>query len=215
MQQTRQLILQYLKEHGQATVDELAQLLHLTPVTVRHHLDVLRGEDLVSDPIIRHRTSPGRPQYAFALTEKASAHFPKSYDSLAAKILAEVRAVAGPQLVNVIFEGVAARLAAEAPTPIPAEQWPQRLERVVGYLNQQGYVAHWETTPAGYILHTCNCPYERLPGEHPELCQMDMTLIGNLLGIVPQRLSRVAEGAGSCAYLIPDTGNKKESSLAN
>ena len=32
---------------------------------------------------------------------------------------------------------------------------------------------------------------------------MDMTLVGNLLGEMPRRVSRVVEGATSCAYFIP------------
>jgi predicted ArsR family transcriptional regulator len=202
MQPTRQLILQYLKENGQATVEELAKVLDLTPVTVRHHLDILRGEELVSDPIIRHRASPGRPQYAFALTDKASAHFPKNYAALAGVLLDEVKQLA-PQTVNVIFEGMAQRLSAEAPRPNANASWPRRLDQAVAYLNRQGYVAHWENTAEGYVLHTCNCPYEAVSAPHPELCQLDMTLVGNLLGMLPQRASRVAEGASSCAYFIP------------
>ncbi|MGQ0602230.1 MAG: helix-turn-helix transcriptional regulator [Anaerolineales bacterium] len=204
MQAKRQAILDYLKENGQATVDELAEALGgLTTVTVRHHLDILRGEGLVSDPMVRHREARGRPQHVFALTAKASTHFPKGYDDLAAKVLAEVRAH-DPQIVNVIFEGVAARISAEAPPPVTGESFKTRLDRAVSFLNERGYVARWENTPEGYIVHTCNCPYESLAGSHPELCSMDMVLIGNLLGVVPQRLSRVADGATSCAYLFKE-----------
>lgn len=202
MQSTRQAILEHLKKHGQATVDELAGILGLTAVTVRHHLDILRSEALVAEPVVRHRTSRGRPQYAFTLTERASTHFPKNYDSLAAKVLDELKTRSDSQLVNVIFEGVAARLSAEAPAPAPGEPLTARLDRAVGFLNERGYVAHWEKSADGYLLHTYNCPYESLSDRHPELCQMDMVLVGNLLGVVPQRLGRLADGARSCAYLV-------------
>lgn len=205
MQSTRQAILDYLKTHGQATVDELAGVLELTPVTVRHHLDILRGEALVGDPVVRHRTSRGRPQYVFSLTDRASAHFPKNYDDLAAKVLDEVRAQSGPQFVNVIFEGVAARLSAEAPALVAGEAFAARLDRAVAFLNSRGYVAHWETTGEGFLLHTCNCPYESLADRHPELCQMDIVLVGNLLGAMPQRVNRIADGSNSCAYLFAET----------
>jgi DeoR family transcriptional regulator, suf operon transcriptional repressor len=202
VQQTRQMILDYLKEHDQATVDELAEVLDLTTVTVRHHLDILRTEGLVTEPAIRHRTSRGRPQYTYALTGKASQYFPKNYDDLALKILAEIKAASTPQMVNVIFEGVASRFAAEAPRSTPGEPLPDRLDRAVAFLNTRGYVAHWQTTPEGYVLHTCNCPYEALAPEHRELCKMDAALVGNLVGIAPQCLTHVADGSSSCAYLI-------------
>jgi predicted ArsR family transcriptional regulator len=202
MQQTRKLILDYLKEHGQATVDELAGVLDLTSVTVRHHLDILRGEGLVSEPLVRHRTTPGRPQFAYALTDKASQHFPKNYRELAATLLEEVKAFAPPQGINVIFEGVANRLSAAAPRPEPGEPLPKRLDRAVAFLNSQGYVASWEREADGYLLHTCNCPYETLAEKNQELCQMDLKFVGNLVGGEVKRVSRVIDGASSCAYRL-------------
>jgi predicted ArsR family transcriptional regulator len=213
MQDTRKDILDYLKENGPATVGELAEILDLTPVTVRHHLDILRGEELVGDPAIRHRNTPGRPQYTYSLTAKASEHFPKNYCDLASNLIEELKASAEPGRVNVIFEGVASRLALTAPPPVPGEPLAHRLDRTVAFLNQHGYVARWEHAPEGYLLHTCNCPYEALAGGNPELCGMDLSLVGNLLGTVPQRVSRVVEGAATCAYLIED--NKVERNLTN
>lgn len=213
MQDTRKAILDYLKERGEATVDELAAVLDLTSVTVRHHLDILRGEGLVGEPSIRHRNTPGRPQYSYGLTAKASEHFPKNYCDLASKLMEELKASAEPGRVNVIFEGVAQRLALNAPPPVPGEPMTARLDRTVACLNQQGYVARWEAAEGGYLLHTCNCPYEGLAGGNPELCQMDLSLVGNLLGAAPQRVSRVVEGAGTCSYWVE--ANKVELSLSN
>lgn len=205
MQKTRKAILDYLKDKGEATVDELAAVLKLTTVTVRHHLDILRSDEFVGDPVIRHRSSPGRPQYAYALSGKARAseQFPKNYCDLAAHVLGEMKASTPAQGINVFFEGVANRMSAPAPARVPGEPIEQRLERAVEFLNRQGYVAHWEHAAGGYHLQTCNCPYEALAKDNPELCGMDLTLVGNLLGEIPQRVSRVVEGASSCAYFIP------------
>jgi predicted ArsR family transcriptional regulator len=203
MHKTRKRIIEYLKEHGEATIDELAGVLgRLTTVTVRHHLDILRGEGLVAEPVVRHRNTPGRPQYVYSLTAKASDEFPKNYCDLAAKLLEEVKAVTPPQGVNLIFEGVANRLSATAPKLVPGEPVAERLDRAVRFLNEQGYVAGWEATGDGYLLHTCNCPYEGLARQNPELCSMDLTLASNLLGGSVQRVSRVVDGASSCAYRL-------------
>ena len=55
------------------------------------------------------------------------------------------------------------------------------------YLNSHGYVASWERSEAGYLLHTCNCPYEALAGQNQELCAMDLALASNLVGRPVQR----------------------------
>jgi len=202
VQNKRQQIIEIMKERGSATVEELSKELGITTVTVRHHLDVLRAEGLVSEPVVRHRATSGRPQHAYGLTAKAGDLFPKNYNGLAAQILDEVKTRYDAREVNVIFEGVASRLLADAPRPVPGEPVNKKLDRIVEFLNQKGYVARWEHGDDGILLHTCNCPYEGLADSHPELCNMDMTLIAALTGLAPDRVSHIAQGERSCSYLI-------------
>lgn len=207
MQQTRQHILEILREKGEATVEEIVEALSdrigdITAVTVRHHLEILRGDGLVAAPTVRRRTTPGRPQHVYMLTEKALDLFPNNYRGLAEELLLQIKArLPGPE-VNVVLEGVADQMAASA--QINDVPLPQRLSQVVEYLTRQGYNARWETREDGYVLHTSNCPYHHLAPQHQELCQMDFRMISALLGgIVPRRVGHLNEGDESCAYLIP------------
>lgn len=212
MQQTRQHILEILRERTEATVDELVNALHtriqhhITAVTVRHHLDILRGEDLVTAPKVRRSGAPGRPQYVYALTDKARKQFPNNYHHLMQHFFQQLKARLDASQVNVILEGVADQMVAEANLPaasLNAIPMAVRLDHVVEYLNAHGYEARWETSSEGYILRTHNCPYHQLASQHGELCGMDMRLISGLLGVVPRSMGRLAEDAESCAYLIP------------
>lgn len=209
MQQTRRYIIEILRELGQATVDDIVDHLRrrrgtITAVTVRHHLGVLQSEGLITSPELRRRTTPGRPQHIYSLTEKAKEHFPNNYQQLAANLIEQIHRQLPPESVNVIFEGVAVQMAQTA--HIPATSLIQRLEMVVDYLNDQGYEAHWEQAQDGYILHTSNCPYHHIAQMHPahnhSLCYMDMRLIASLLGAVPRRIAHMTEGDSSCSYLI-------------
>lgn len=207
MQETRQLILEILKSRGQATVDEIVADLQsrrgkITAVTVRHHLTRLQIEELVTSPQMRHRTSPGRPQHVYALTEKAAAFFPNNYQRLASVLMDVVEQQAGGEGINVIIEGIAAGMAHDA--CIPQGPLRERLAAVVEYLNSQGYQASWEDCGEGYVLHTRNCPYHEIARDGSRLCQMDMRLVAALLGVVPRLLSRISEGDESCSYLIPE-----------
>ncbi len=127
MQTTRKRILEILKERGQATVDELSELLGLTSVTVRHHLDVLRSDGLIEPPVVRHRTSPGRPQYVYTLASRAADYFPRNFDGLSNRLLESIRSNLDERQINVIFEGVTHQFAAEAPRPVPGESLEQTL----------------------------------------------------------------------------------------
>lgn len=204
MQETRQAILKILKEQGQATVDQLSSQLKLTPVTIRHHLDILRSEGLVDIPQVKHRQTPGRPQHVYILTERASEYFPKNYADFAHLTLLEVRDQIGHEQMESIARGVARRMAADAPQAMSDETMPQRLDRVVGFLNEKGYVARWEANDHGYLLHTSNCPYRGLVHSHAEPCVMDMSLVAELIGATPQRLSWMAAGNEACTYFMPE-----------
>lgn len=204
MQETRQAVINILKKQGRATVDQLSDELQLTPVTIRHHLDILRSEGLVEAPKVKRRQTPGRPQHVYTLTERATEFFPKNYVAFADLTLREVRAQVGSETMNAIVQGVARRMASEAPAPDPNETLSQRLDRAVDFLNERGYIARWETNEHGYLLHTTNCPYRGLAQHHSEPCVMDMTLIAELIGTTPQRVSWITAGEPTCSYLVPN-----------
>jgi predicted ArsR family transcriptional regulator len=208
MQETRQHILEILREHGEATVDDIVAQLQqrrgkITAVTVRHHLLRLQEEDLITEPQLRHRSTPGRPQHVYMLTEKANAHFPNNYQRLAVGLLEQIRATLPPQSVNVILEGVAQGMAHEAQI-IPDIPLNQKMDLAVEYLNGRGYNAFWEKADGGYILHTGNCPYHEIAKSNGTLCDMDMRLIATLTGIVPRRVAHIVEGDSTCAYMLPE-----------
>ena len=201
MQSTRQRILEVLKEKKQATVEQLAEILELTPVTIRHHLEVLRGEGLVDAPNVLRRTGPGRPQYTYGLTEAAGDHFPKNYHGLADLVLDEIRDRFTQEDMEQILSGVAHRLAAQSPSQKRKRSPEEVLNAAVGFLNERGYVARWERTPEGdYLLHTCNCPYQRVAQQHSEVCKMDANFIMQLIGHSAQRLAHMASGDDNCSF---------------
>lgn len=207
MQRTRRYILDILKERGQATVDDIVMELRrrkgeITGVTVRHHLTRLQQEGLITAPEPLHRSTPGRPQHVYMLTERARECFPNNYQPLTSHLLGQMAVVLPPAQVNVIFEGVADRMAAEA--CVPDAPFLQRLDGAVNYLNAHGYDAYWEKCEGGYVLHTANCPYHQVAGSTVALCDMDMRLVASMLGVVPRLLSRVSGGAATCAYMIPE-----------
>jgi len=143
MQATREHILNILKERGQVTVDELSQELGLTTVTVRHHLDILRGEGLVAAPLAHHRKAPGRPRYVYTLTEKASAFFPKRYDHLTNLVLSEVHSLLPPGEVDQMMQRIGEHIASQAVLP-DGDDFEARLAASVEFLDGLGYMAHWE-----------------------------------------------------------------------
>ncbi len=202
MQATRQRILEILKDRDAATVEELAKQLELTPVTIRHHLDILRSEGLVQAPQVKRRDTPGRPQHVYGLTDAADAYFPKNYAGFTNLMLYEMRDQVEPEKMRSILNGVATRMVTKAPPAPPNETFPQQMERVVKFLNTQGYDASWETAEGGCLLHARNCPYRDVTRENVEPCVMDAAMITQMIGVSPQRVQWSFNGDKMCTYFI-------------
>jgi DeoR family suf operon transcriptional repressor len=203
MQSTRQEILAILKEERQATVEDLAQRLELTPMTIRHHLNVLQAQNMIEAARVRRSQKVGRPRLVYTLTESADQFFPQNYGNLARHLVSEVKERLGKEETQVIFDRVAARVAQDAPPPREGQAFEERLNQVAEFLEKQGFITRWEKTEEGYVLTNINCPYRQVVREHGEVCGMDEALISQILGVEPVRLSSLRDQA-RCAYLITE-----------
>lgn len=210
MQTTRKAILEILKEEGQATVDELAEQLGLTPMTIRHHLNVLQSQDLVAATRLRYRRSAGRPRHVYTLTEGGNDLFPANYHGLAGCLLDEIKELVGEAKVRQILRRIGEKLASKAPA-LEGLPLAERVARVADFLMDKGFIARWEKVEGGYALYQFNCPYRRVARDHAEVCQMDMALISTMLGVEPRRIHGTASGGEGCTYLISTdlTGDEK------
>lgn len=202
MQSTRQEILGILKAERQATVEDLAERLGLTPMTIRHHLNVLQAQNLVEAAKVHRSQRVGRPRLVYTLTAAADELFPQSYGDLARYLVSEVKETMGSDATQEIFRRMAHRLAEEAPPAVEGQPFVERLIQVVEFLESRGFIVSWEKTDEGYILTNANCPYRRVTSEHHEVCIMDSTLIEDLLGTKPERLTSMQRGDEVCRYLL-------------
>jgi predicted ArsR family transcriptional regulator len=203
----RRQILEILKETGGATVAELADQLAMAPVSVRHHLDILQGDNLIRVGRVERNGAVGRPQQFYVLTEEAGALFPNNFAALAAGLVQQMKEILPPEQVRTAFQSMAHQIAGEADLPalrtLPIEE---RLDRVTDFLNERGYLARWEANTngaeGGYLLHKFNCPYNGVSGEHRELCTMDQLLVDELVGKSCCRTGSAADNGMCCTYQI-------------
>jgi len=212
----RKHILEILKEGDGATVAELAEKLEMAPVSVRHHLDILQGDNLICVERIERKGNVGRPHLIYALTPEAAQHFPNNFASLAGNLVRQLKQILPQEQVECAFRSLAHEFAGE----LSREEWlnapfETRLERVTTFLTEHGYLAHWEhvgdNPEDGYLLHKCNCPYAGIAGQHAELCLMDQTLVDDLLGQPCKRIQSMVHNQRCCTYQI---GNVNHSEIA-
>jgi DeoR family suf operon transcriptional repressor len=202
MQSTRQEILSILREERQATVEDLAESLELTPMTIRHHLNVLQAQNLVVASKVRRSKRVGRPRLVYTLTDAADELFPHGYGDLARRLVSEVKETMGEEEVQAIFRRIAIDLADEAPPAEKGQSFEDRLDQISEFLEERGFLSRWEKTDEGYVLTNVNCPYRQVSREHGEVCIMDLELLERVLGVKPHRVESMRSGGAACSFLL-------------
>lgn len=207
MHAVRKHILEVLKERNGATVADLADALEMAPVSVRHHLDLLQGDNLIRVERLERSGAAGRPQQVYALTDEAADYFPNNFAALAGNLVRQMKHVLPHDQVECVFRNMAHDLAGQFECSESLDATIEhRLERIAVFLNEHGYLASWEqdvSDPGGsYLLHKHNCPYAGVSSEHRELCLMDETLVDLLTERPCQRVSHMVNDGHCCTYRV-------------
>lgn len=206
MHAVRKHILELLKERDGATVAELAECLSMAPVSVRHHLDILQGDNLISVDRLERKGNVGRPQQIYALTNVANEHFPDNFAALASGLVRQLKQVLPPEQVEAAFKALAHEFASKVQPQLADLPVEERLEKVTSFLNERGYLARWEVNETAadgsFLLHKSNCPYAGVSDEHHELCLMDQALVNELMGESCNRVESMTRDGRCCTYRV-------------
>ena len=201
MQDTRKRILDYLREHGRAAVEPLADHCGLAAVTVRHHLGVLAERELVE--IERESVGRGRPRHVYRLSPRGGEEIVEDrYRDMAERLLEAMKA-GSRESAERFFKDMAERLLAERAEGLRERPIEERLDVFGTLLAGEGFTVHWEADgEGGYLVREVACPYQGLGASHDEVCCMDRHLLEQL---VPGRVVREQwrlEGDAECVFRV-------------
>jgi predicted ArsR family transcriptional regulator len=198
---TRDIILRALKNTTGATVDELAEVADVSPVTVRHHLNALQGEGLLLSDTVRRKV--GRPHYVYSLSEDGHELFPKKYARLSSRLLQEMKHQFSPEMVSELFDHVVSRIVEENRKDFENLSFRQRLNFLVELLAEEGFLARWEETEQGeFRLIETSCPYISVGQSHDEICSFDTGLMSAIMSTEVKQHSCMLGGDSCCQFTI-------------
>lgn len=198
---TRDIILETLKATNQATVEELAEAADISPVTVRHHLNVLQAEGLLIASSIRRKI--GRPHYIYTLSDTGHELFPKRYALLSSRLLDELKTRYSGEVVTDLLQGVVQRIITDHRKDFETLHFEDKLNYVIYLLEKEGFLAQWELVDGQYQLTEYSCPYISIGQEHTEVCTFDKGLIQIVLNTEIEQHSCMIRGDTCCQFTIP------------
>jgi DeoR family suf operon transcriptional repressor len=201
-------ILVELKKVQPRTVKELARQFQVTPNALRRHLKVLETAGA-----IQYRTEVrgvGGPVFAYSLSERGEALFPRSYAPVLAEALAVVHAEHGIDGVVQLFRRQWQALSAEARPAVASLPATARAAHLAELRTRQGYMAESEMQSAteGRIREH-NCAIREVAQQFPEVCEAESMFFAEVLGAVVERQGHILTGCNACEYLVhfPEDGD--------
>lgn len=202
MSTTRDLVLKTLLTRQRCTINALADVVGINPISVRHHVTKLEASGLVISEEERHGV--GRPRRLYFLTEKGMEQFPTRYLRLTVRLLAQLKETLPQPMVNKLFIQVADDLIEDYSAELELDNLPleERLDIVKDLLRSEGFTMEWERKADGYHIRESNCPYYHVGQTHPEICAIDQTLISNVLSVPVEKIKCILDGDSCCTYIV-------------
>lgn len=190
MPTARQRVLQYIIKTRTASAREIARGLKMSAETVRHHLRVLAAEGRLEVDAVQKGERRGRPEKVYSLPRAALGD---NLSALSEALLAEARS-------SVRVEALAKHLAGDV--SFAGQPVAKQLNLLIEKLNQMHYHAHWEAGAEGPRVLFGHCPYAAVVGGHPELCEMDASLLSLLAARPVLREARPETPRNACPFVF-------------
>lgn len=208
----RRRVAEHLKTLGPATATALADVLDLTPVAVRQHLQALEAAGLVASAPLASE-GRGRPSQAWSLTADAAALFPDRHGDLTVGLIDAIRAAVGEDgLERVVRErGEQQKREYREIVPGPDKRLRARLDALARQRTREGYMAEVRREGKGtYLLLEHHCPICVAATACTGLCAVELDVFRDALGADTEveRISHLIDGDPRCVYRIRERGSR-------
>jgi len=195
-----------IKRRGEASAEELAEALGISPSGVRQHLVALRAAGVIASRQDRGR--PGRPTDRFHSTDLAEVILPKAAADLSVEFLQHIEAE-DPQLVSRVFMRRRDRRVEQAQTQLAGKNLDEKIAFLSGMLDEEGYLADFEKLPDGaYRMTLHSCAIWGVASQYAEACTTELEFLRKVLPETQvERVAHKVAGAFACGYEIRQLGS--------
>ncbi len=209
---TKHDILGHLLRNGQATAQELADRLAISPQAIRRHLKDMESEELILHQSIQ--AGMGRPNNVYTLSRKGREQFPDRHDDFAVALLDTLAETVGAEQMGTILHKQWQRKALEYRDRIGSGNLKERVNNLVEIRRTEGYMAECQADPSAaastgqpanesYILTEYNCAISQIAESFPTVCGHELEMFAAALpDCVVTRTHGIVAGEHRCGYLI-------------
>jgi DeoR family suf operon transcriptional repressor len=200
--ETRQRILECLKQEGPLTAEALGKLLNITSMGARQQLHAMERDGLVE-----HKTKQqtmGRPGYHYGLTSTGDELFPRTYPQMANSLLETVRMLDGEKGIERLFKKRTETLAVQYRQRMANKNLDEQVKELAAIRSEEGYMADWQKINKNtFRLSEKNCAICQIASKYTQACHFELDLFRKVLPNTEiTRETHIIQGDRNCTYLI-------------
>ena len=194
-------VLYVVRRRGEATVDEIAEALDMTPSGARQHLAALGDAGLVESAPLRRNGDRGRPAQVWRTTAAADPIFPSAYGELTNELLGYL----DDDTVTAVFirrrdsriDHARVRLARR-------RGFGAKVEELTRILDEDGYLASCERVDdRTWLVTEHNCAIQSVARSQPLACRSEIEFLRAAMpDATIERTSHIVAGESCCAYRV-------------
>lgn len=209
LERARDELVRILNERGECTVAELAEQIGVSQGSIRRHLDIMVGENLINTMLVRQPR--GRPVTRYSLSEageerSSGNHYSRLLERLLPALSAlpedQVAGQPGQMILGQVFNRVAEDVASEHSRHVRSTEMGARLNEIVLTLNEVGILTEVQDEGDVYRLRNIGCPCRSTANENRAPCEADRYSIELLVGSSVQQVETIADGSDCCEYIV-------------
>lgn len=202
MANTRDFVLQTLLQRHNCTINELAEVVQINPISVRHHIAKLESAGFVDSREERHGV--GRPRRIYFLTDMGMEQFPSRYINLSIRLLEVMKDKLPKKDVEMILGELAKDIISDHATKLKNTglNLDQKVRLAEQLLTEEGYSIEIEKDKEGYHIKEISCPYMHVSADHREVCIVDEVLISSILEAPIEQTQCIHDGDPYCSFLV-------------
>jgi DeoR family transcriptional regulator, suf operon transcriptional repressor len=189
-----------VKKSQPITTKELSVEFGVSTNAIRRHLKELELDGLVAYG--REQRGMGAPTFAYRLTARGEALFPNRYEDALTELLSHVEEQAGRGEVDRIFAERFRTQAEYLKLEMADQPVEERLQRLVRWLSDGGYMAEWKTENGAITLAEHNCAIRAVAQRYPEICAAEARFLTDVLSAGVERTEHITAGSNACTYAI-------------
>ena len=188
-----------LRNKSGLTIEVLSQTLGISRNAVRQHLSALERDGLIARG--KTRSSGGRPEQLYVLTNEGQERFPRRYSWFSEMLLQLIKGENGAAGLQEKLTELGRSTACAMRSRLAGESGSaERIDAIAAIMQELGYDAVARVEGGQPLIEAHNCVFHELATKCPEVCSFDIALLSATSERQVEHRSCMVRGSDACRF---------------